>query len=80
MKVGFSGKSGCWKVKAALFLPRTTNITNNRPESPSIKIFLGGGVPPGPENPYPIPDQKIRFSTTYSRPNSETSRFVTVLL
>ena len=27
-------------------------------------IFLGGGVPPGPENPYPISDQNIRFSTT----------------
>ena len=24
-------------------------------------IFLGGGVPPGPENPYPISDQNIHF-------------------
>ena len=24
-------------------------------------IFLGGGVPPGPENPYPISDQKYDF-------------------
>ena len=25
-------------------------------------IFLGGGVSPVPENPYPISDQNIRFS------------------
>ena len=25
-------------------------------------IFLAGGVPPGPENPFPISDQNIRFS------------------
>ena len=34
-------------------------------------IFLGGGVPPGPENPYPISDQKIRFSIPYFRPDNQ---------
>ena len=34
-------------------------------------IFLGGGVPPGPENPYPISDQHIRFSISYFRPDSQ---------
>ena len=34
-------------------------------------IFLGGGVPPCPENPYPISDQKIRFSIPYFRPDSQ---------
>ena len=28
-------------------------------------IFLGGGVSPGPENPYPISGQNIRFSIPY---------------
>ena len=36
-------------------------------------IFLGGGVPPGPENPYPISDQNIRFSTPYFRPDSQNA-------
>ena len=35
------------------------------------KIFLGGAVPPGPENPYPISDQNIRFSIPYFRPDSQ---------
>ena len=30
-----------------------------------IIIFLRGGVPPGPENPYPISDQNIRISIPY---------------
>ena len=34
-------------------------------------IFLGGVVPPGPENPYPISDQNIRFSIPYFRPDSQ---------
>ena len=34
-------------------------------------IFLGGGVPPGPENPYPISDRNIRFSIPYFRPDSQ---------
>ena len=34
-------------------------------------IFLGGGVPPSPENPYPISDQNIRFSIPYFRPDSQ---------
>ena len=34
-------------------------------------IFLSGGVPPGPENPYPISDQNIRFSIPYFRPDSQ---------
>ena len=34
-------------------------------------IFLGGGVPPGPENPYPISDQNIWFSVPYFRPDSQ---------
>ena len=33
-------------------------------------IFSGGGVPPGPENPYPISDQKVRFFVPYFRPDS----------
>ena len=36
-------------------------------------IFLGGGLPPGPENPYPISDQNIRFSTPYFRPDSQNA-------
>ena len=36
-------------------------------------LFLGGGVPPGPENPYPISDQNIRFSTPYFRPDSQNA-------
>ena len=36
-----------------------------------LTIFLGGGVPPGPENPYPISDQTIRFSVPYFRPDSK---------
>ena len=36
-----------------------------------LMIFLGGGVPPGPENPYPISDQNIRFSIPYFRPDSQ---------
>ena len=35
-----------------------------------LLIFLGGGVLPGPENPYPISDQNIRFSIPYFRPDS----------
>ena len=34
-------------------------------------IFLGGAVPSGPENPYPISDQNIRFSIPYFRPDSQ---------
>ena len=34
-------------------------------------IFLGGSVLPGPENPYPISDQNIRFSLPYFRPDSQ---------
>ena len=34
-------------------------------------MFLGGGVPPGPENLYPISDQNIRFSIPYFRPDSQ---------
>ena len=34
-------------------------------------IFLGGGVPPGPENPYLISDQNIRFSIPYFRSDSQ---------
>ena len=34
-------------------------------------IFLGGGVPPGPEIPYRISDQNIRFSVPYFRPDSQ---------
>ena len=34
-------------------------------------IFLGRGVPPGTENPYPISDQNIRFSVPYFRPDSQ---------
>ena len=34
-------------------------------------IFLGGSVPPSPENPYPISDQNIRFSIPYFRPDSQ---------
>ena len=34
-------------------------------------IFLGGGVPPSPKNPYPISDQNIRFSIPYFRPYSQ---------
>ena len=34
-------------------------------------MFLGGGVLPGPENPYPISDQNIRFSIPYFRPDSQ---------
>ena len=30
-----------------------------------------GCVPPGPENPYPISDQNIRFSLPYFRPDSQ---------
>ena len=33
-------------------------------------IILGGGVPPGPENPYPISDQNIWFTIHYFRPNN----------
>ena len=36
-----------------------------------LRIFLGGGVPPSPENPYPISDQNIRFSVPYFRPDSQ---------
>ena len=36
-----------------------------------LLIFLGWGVPPGPENPYPISDQNIRFSIPYFRPVSQ---------
>ena len=36
-----------------------------------LKDILGGGVPPGPENPYPISDQNIRFSVPYFRPDSQ---------
>ena len=36
-----------------------------------LNIFLGGGVPPSPENPYPISDQNILFSIPYFRPNSQ---------
>ena len=32
-------------------------------------ICLGGGVPPGPGNPYPISDQNIRLSIPYFRPD-----------
>ena len=28
-------------------------------------------MPPGPENPYPISDQTMRFSTPYFRPDSQ---------
>ena len=28
-------------------------------------------MPPGPENPYPISDQNIRFSLPYFRPDSQ---------
>ena len=34
-------------------------------------IFLGGSVLPGPENPYPISDQNIRFTVPYFRPDSQ---------
>ena len=36
-----------------------------------VLIFLGGGVPPGPENPYTISDQNIRLSIPYFRPDSQ---------
>ena len=34
-------------------------------------IYLGPGVPPGPENLYPISDQNIQFSIPYFRPDSQ---------
>ena len=33
-------------------------------------MFLGGSVPPGPENRYPISDQNIWFSIPYFRPQN----------
>ena len=36
-----------------------------------LVIFSGGGVPPGPENPYPISDQNIAFSIPHFRPDSQ---------
>ena len=36
-----------------------------------LMMFLGGGVLPGPENPYPISDKNIRFSIPYFRPDSQ---------
>ena len=33
--------------------------------------FMKMGVRPGPENPYPISDQNIRFSIPYFRPDSQ---------
>ena len=43
----------------------------NSPRRGVFSIFLGEGVSPGPENPYPISDQKIRFSIPYFRPDSQ---------
>ena len=37
----------------------------------TLIIILGGGVPPGPENPYPISDQNIWFTIPYFRPDQE---------
>ena len=34
----------------------------------TLILTLGGGVPPGPENPYPIWDQNIWFTIPYFRP------------
>ena len=34
-------------------------------------IFGPGGVPPGPENPYPISDQNIRIYLPYFIPDSQ---------
>ena len=36
----------------------------------ALKVILGGGVPPGPENPYPISDKKLRFFIPYFRHDS----------
>ena len=37
------------------------------PPGEVLPIILGASVPPGPENPYPISDQTIRFSILYFR-------------
>ena len=50
------------RYKASLITPRPGGV---------LIIILGGGVPPGPENPYPISDQSIRFSIPYFRPESQ---------
>ena len=41
------------------------------PRGEVVILFLGGGVPPGPESPYPISNQNIRFSIPYFRPDSQ---------
>ena len=38
-----------------------------------IILFLGGSVPPDPENPFPISDQNIHFSIPYFEPDSENA-------
>ena len=43
----------------------------SRGEGGVLGLILGGSVPPGPENPYPISDQNIRFSIPYFRPDSK---------
>ena len=50
---------------------RSRNANNRALNVIFFIIFLGGGVPPGPENPYPISDQNIRFSIPYFRPDSQ---------
>ena len=53
-------------------LHNTVNKAWQTPRGGAVLIiFLGGGVPPGPENPYPISDQKIQFSIPYFRPDSQ---------
>ena len=66
------------KRDSAIGSPETNAIIFNFKSSSSKclpdclhSIFLGGCVPPGPENPYPILDQNIGFSIHYFRPDSQ---------
>ena len=50
----------------------------SRPGGGLLLEILGGGVPPGSQNPDPISDQKMSFSTPVFRPGARFSKVLII--